>query len=97
MVDILILHEVVPLKAYESAINLQFFHRPILNAIRDIRPKIILNGHVYVNSYTLCHIDEMMYIRVDSSPRHMHTALINLSKSKVLIFDRFTIVDEISF
>jgi len=76
-VDILLLHETVPLAEYRGLIRFPRYLSVVIDVIRVVRPVLVLNGHLHLDhGYTFSAVDNSAYLRVDSSQQSLHYALL---------------------
>ncbi len=92
-VDILLIHETPPFSEYRRVMHFRESLQAVVEAIEIIRPKLVLNGHLHFSPYTLIKREDYLYLRIISSQKMKHYAL--LDDSKISIYhDRVKVLEE---
>lgn len=86
-VEILLLHEVVPLPQYRGLIAMHEYLEVVLEAVELVSPKLVVNGHLHADeSFTVSKLGSTLYLRVDSSQASRHYALIDWGKGTIEVW-----------
>jgi len=85
-VDILLVHEVVPLPEYSQLITPREYLGVVLEAVETVSPRIVFNGHLHAMPYTISRIGRSLYVRVASSQKSRHYAVLYPEKGSVEIW-----------
>ena len=76
-IDIMLLHETVPLSDYRGLIIFPSYLNAVVQAIKIAAPRLVLNGHIHIDQgYTLSRINNIVYLRVDSSQGSRHYGIL---------------------
>jgi len=85
-VDILLVHEVVPLAEYSQLITPREYLRVVLEAVEIVSPRVVFNGHLHATPYTVSKVRQTLYVRVDSSQKSRHYAVLYPEEGSVEIW-----------
>ncbi len=95
-VDLLLIHETVPLPEYRGLIRFPSYLSAVVEAIKIAAPRLVVNGHIHIDQgYTLSRINNIMYLRVDSSQKSQHYAV--LEENYIEVWRDLTPLEKTSF
>ena len=82
-IDILLIHESPPFPEYRGSMHFRRSLNSILDVIRILKPRIIINGHLHFSPYTAIYCDKYIYIRIISSQDSRYYAIYDDEKIKI--------------
>ncbi len=90
-VDLLLMHEVPALREAYPGLRVWEGTVAALEALRIVKPRLVVNGHLDWSCYTLHRIDwewggATLYLRVDSSQIHKCYAVVEWGEGKVTVY-----------
>ncbi|MCE4611860.1 MAG: metallophosphoesterase family protein [Desulfurococcales archaeon] len=99
--DVLLMHEVPALKFLYPRLRVGKGQVAALEALRAIKPRVVVNGHLDWSCYTLHTLEwgdglETLYLRVDSSQIHKCYAIMDFEKGVVTVYRDMEVLEEAS-
>lgn len=86
-VDILLVHEVIPLPEYRGKMVFREYLYTVLEAVEIASPKLVINGHLHADEpFTFSRIGNSKYLRIDSSQACKHYALVDWENAVIEVW-----------